>query len=267
MIARRDLTVDNPSAIVGFERNTDGRSSSNDYLTISGRRVIDLGFDCPSCTRLFERVDPLTLPMSPHDFSTALRDGMTELDGEILDVVRSVVPSGQYTAALLPIRPRLVLPGAADDYFANEYRRSTNRDKNPGMVYYRGRSTSLAGREHWQAFHELCVPLYPPEDCARSTVEMYRSMLASGGRPTALAISIIDGVALSHWSGPFEPNPPSQLILTHYLLDGHHKVFAAHLEHREIQLLSLVLWGKGRPRDSYEHLHDTLFGIFEHDAG
>ncbi|MEX0751241.1 MAG: hypothetical protein WD359_10585, partial [Dehalococcoidia bacterium] len=164
------------------------------------------------------------------EFSSLLADGLTEIDDSVLEVATSVVPSGDYLAVLLDFNPRLVSPGSEDDYFANEYRRTADREHDPRQAYYRG--TSFRSQQG-QGFHELVVPLYDSALCDSARVNEFRLALRGGSRPTALAVSFCDVVDRGGWFGidesrsdyarEFHPDPQVQWVLTHYLLDGHHR--------------------------------------------
>jgi hypothetical protein len=197
-----------------------------------------------------------------------LNSGLDEISDDVLDACRDVLPSGDYVAALLSVQPRLVQPGTPDDYFANEYRRCTNHQRDPQMVYYRSRSFRFVEDgvpgEGEQEFHELIVPLYPPQKCDARVVAAYREALSNGARSAALAISVLDLVGLSDWAEEsgypvgFEPDPKTQWVLTHYLLDGHHKTLAASQELRSIQLLTFLRKGQGAGHESFT---DNLYRI------
>jgi hypothetical protein len=259
------MSVVNPGALIGFERAEydGGQTYGDDYLTIGGVRVLDLGFDCPSCTIIFGRIDPARLPMSPAVLASRLADGLAELDEPALDMVRAVAPSGNYIASLLRVQPRPVSPGSAEDYFANEYWRCTSRDHHPGQAYYRGQSSdprryvTPAGDSLDYAFHELIVPLYPPDACDAGRVQQFRVELLQGAVPTAIAISFCD-VAYGRYPAP---DTSGHLVLTHYLLDGHHKMRAAADEGRAITLLSLLRGKDGASTPGW--WIDWLFEVLE----
>ncbi|MFB7084884.1 hypothetical protein [Streptomyces sp. NPDC056296] len=92
------------------------------------------------------------------------------------------------------------------------------------------------------------MPMVPPTWNERERVEEYVALMERGTVPTAVAISTLDVCApaldmstdyYSHWG------------LTHFLLDGHHKLEAAAAASRPVQLLSLLALGESlaRPED------------------
>ena len=75
------------------------------------------------------------------------------------------------------------------------------------------------------ALYEFIIPTFPQNWLKQEPVTSYVSRLRAGEAPTAVALSVLDvkqpatskddTAITSHW------------CLGHYLLDGHHKVFAA----------------------------------------
>jgi hypothetical protein len=91
----------------------------------------------------------------------------------------------------------------------------------------------MGGNRH---LYEFVVPMVPPVWNERETVAGYRT--ADGVEPaTAVAYSLLDVVqpAMEEGEDYYE-----HWILTHFLLDGHHKMEAAAAVGRPVRLLSLV---------------------------
>jgi len=80
--------------------------------------------------------------------------------------------------------------------------------------------------------------MFPKSWLSKKTLKAYANRLSAGERPTALAVSVLDvrgpsireegPMVCEHW------------CLTHYLLDGHHKTYAASLAGSPITLLSFL---------------------------
>ncbi len=73
---------------------------------------------------------------------------------------------------------------------------------------------------------------------SKKTLTSYANRLSNGERPTALAVSVLDV------RGPTTreegPEVTEHWCLSHYLLDGHHKTYAASQVERPITLLSFL---------------------------
>jgi hypothetical protein len=65
------------------------------------------------------------------------------------------------------------------------------------------------------------------------------------GSGTAVAVSVLDVKGPADWVGEEPSGPLEHWCLTHYLLDGHHKLHAAHLSGRPLRLLTFVALSQG----------------------
>jgi len=109
---------------------------------------------------------------------------------------------------------------------------------NPRVPYYRAGEQDLGNGARK---FEFLVPMFPDRWLDWNSVRRYKDLLASGTLPTAVALSVLDV------KGPAEAY--NQVVehwcLAHYLLDGHHKVFAAAESGHSVQLLAFVSCSKG----------------------
>jgi hypothetical protein len=210
---------------------------------------------CDTCRYVFTKVMPgqrlsdATPEEVADKISAVLSDVPAMPDDNTLHLLGQVLPRGEYSVALLTVKPRLAIPGRPEDYFANEavatwgldpyfgvghspetpYYRLFERDLGP--VTYGGKRLGVA----------LAVPLYPPTLALMhryDVLDAYRVHLRSGDRlPTAFAIGLVDDRGPATWSDP-PPEFSRHLIVTLYLLDGHHKFLAATFENATVQVLS-----------------------------
>ncbi|MFF1687896.1 MULTISPECIES: hypothetical protein [unclassified Streptomyces] len=110
--------------------------------------------------------------------------------------------------------------------------------EHPRTMYHRTFETVVDDEAH---LHEFVVPMVPPTWNDRERVAEYAEQMERGTMPTAVAVSTLDVCRpaldrstdyCTHWG------------LTHFLLDGHHKLEAAASEGRPVQLLSLLALGE-----------------------
>lgn len=207
-------------------------------LTLRGVPVFELGLWCGTCPAIFQK---LSKPESA-DLGVAnerLNAGLTWIDDEVLRVYGHALPASRYTALLLDVTPQLVAPGDADEYFSHEQVATWGVDpavgapENPATPYYRTFETLIGGRGH---LYEFVVPMVPPSWNASQRVADY-SESAGSGPATAVAYSLLDVVqpAMDEGDDYYE-----HWVLTHFLLDGHHKFDAAASAGRPVRLLSLI---------------------------
>jgi hypothetical protein len=133
------------------------------------------------------------------------------------------------------------MPASTDDYFSHDQVATWGIDgfwgvpENPRTPYYRTFETPVNAEEH---LDEFVVPMVPPGWNDRDRVAQYEAAITGGARPTAVAVSTLDVLQPAmdddstdyyvHW------------CLTHFLLDGHHKMEAAARSGMPVTLLSLL---------------------------
>ena len=153
----------------------------------------------------------------------------------------ALLPVGEYLPLLLAVEPRLRRPVEPSDYFAEEQVATWGLEpfwglpEYPRTPYYRTFETSVDAAAH---LFEFIVPMVPPSWGDPDVVAAHAERLWLSSRPTAVAVSILDVCEpatdrgssdhYAHWG------------LTHFLLDGHHKMLAAAESGRSLRLLSLL---------------------------
>jgi hypothetical protein len=89
-----------------------------------------------------------------------------------------------------------------------------------------------------RAFYEFVVPAISLEHLRPSTVHRYRA--APGNVGTALAVSIFDVKGPAFFDDTAALDIREHRTLTHYLLDGNHKLHAASIASRAASVLSFI---------------------------
>lgn len=203
-------------------------------LTLEGEPTFELNLWCGTCPALFKKLsEPAVVDLRLAN--ERLNGGLTQIDDSALRAYGEVLPRSTYTVLLLEIRPRLVEPGAPLDYFTHEQVVTWGLDDSgaaddPGTPYYRTFETKLGADRH---LYEFVVPMVPPTWNDADRVTAYTDLEMG----TAVAYSLLDVLqpAMDEGEDYYE-----HWVLTHFLLDGHHKIEAAARAERPVRLLSVV---------------------------
>lgn len=239
------LTLGSPDSVLGFKRTGGGQWTEWDrYLTLDGAPAYHLGNICNTCEVLFQRLGGANRTLSPDRLAAELGAGRPSMEPAWLGAVGELLPPGDYLPFYAQVAPTLVRPGAPGDYFAEEQVATWGLDAfwalphDPRTEYYRGRTVGLPrGRVSNRAIFEFVVPMVPHRWLDADRVAEYRARTA-GEPPTALALSILDVKGPATWHE--EPAVAEHWCLVHYLLDGHHKAYAASLAGASVGVLSYL---------------------------
>jgi hypothetical protein len=269
-IQHRQLGSETPVVKLGHEEPSKTR-----ILVVDDQPAFQISMPCGTCGYLLKRRTTEVGPISIESVRRRLADGLRTTDAGVVEAFGALLPRGEYRVSLLRIRPTLVRPGDADDYFSHEMVASWGMDPLhgiphwPGTAYYRIGSTSFTWKlngppwsparpvvqwrpvEWRSALFEFVVPLTPLKaELNEATADGYRSGMRSGKEPTAVAFSVLD---IEKWSVEYAESPEldAHWIWSHFLLDGHHKIYAAATENTAMTLLSITAadGGLSQPSD------------------
>jgi hypothetical protein len=237
----RSLGVETPRLRFGEESKPNGAWAGRRLLWLDERPAFELSFWCGTCPFLFKRLEGANQTVSVAELEGRLADGVDALDADVIEPFASLVPHGQYLPMLLRVQPTLVRPAEPGDYFAEEQLATWGADsfwglpQYPQTPYYRTYEVPVDRGAH---LFEFLVPMVPPSWNDPKRVTEHQARLEVSSRPTAVAVATLDVCQpavdddsrdyFTHWA------------VTHFLLDGHHKVEAAANGGRSLQLLSLL---------------------------
>jgi hypothetical protein len=231
-----------PEAPLRFGRADPGRSFSARHLFLAGRPAFELSLWCGTCPFLFQRQEGANATLSVGSPSPGeLEQPWATADDGIVGTFGSLIPDGDYLPLLLEVEPELVAPHDEHDYFTHEQVSTWGTDafwglpENPRSFYYRTFETAVSTDEH---LYEFVVPMVPPSWNDGDRVQHYLDLMADGIVPTAVALTTLDicQPAMSGQSTDYY----GHWGLTHFLLDGHHKLEAAARAGTKVRLLALV---------------------------
>lgn len=212
------------------------------HLYLEDDPAFELSLWCGTCPFLFERQGGANGTLSTALGVMAELEGPLEaVDDQVLALLATLLPDGDYLPLLVEVRPELVAPHDARDYFTHEQVATWGVDRfwglpeNPRSFYYRTFETAVSPEAH---LYEFVVPLVPPSWNDRTRVGTYRSAMADGVVPTAVALSTLDVCQPATYEESADHH--AHWGLTHFLLDGHHKLEAAARSGAPVRLLALV---------------------------
>jgi hypothetical protein len=220
----RELGVDNSR--IRFIWGSASRRAQ--FLVLDDSALIETTGWCGTCAFWFHELlqDPWDGGTSLKELERVLAEGIDDLDERVIQAYGSLFPRGMYRPLLLRIRPRLI-----KSFRGRHAEREKWRTKwGTNTPVYRASEGSIDSETR---FYEVVVPLVPPGWNERRRVHDFIERLAASSKPTAVALSILTTHDIGNMGDP-------NWMLTHFLLDGHHKMRAASVSRRPLQLLSLL---------------------------
>ncbi len=212
------------------------------YLFMAGKPAFELSLWCGTCPFLFQRQGGADGTLSSEaPLVEDLERGLSDVPEAVASAFADLLPEGEYLPLLLEVAPELVAPRDQRDYFTHEQVVTWGVDafwglpENPRAFYYRTFETAVTAEAH---LYEFVVPMVPPSWNDREQVRHYVDLLSSGVTPTAVALSTLD--ICQPAMGDESTDYYAHWGLTHFLLDGHHKVEAAAISGTRVRLLALV---------------------------
>jgi hypothetical protein len=251
ILQRKWIETGSSTSRLQFERDSMLR-----YLLIDGKRAYSLGIGCQTCGLLFERLSGANQAVEVANTAEKLREGICSLDEKVVESIGLGLPEGEFCVLLAEAPVRQVRPGDSQDYFVNEQIALWGEDNfwclphDPRVPYYRAGDHDLGKRRR---LFNFVVPMFPTKWLTMTTVSKYMETLRTKGSGTALSLAVLDVKSPADWDGNHESGPVEHWCLTHYLVDGHHKLHAASESEKPLRLLSfLALSGGVSTREDVE---------------
>jgi hypothetical protein len=241
----RQLAAAEDEATVRFGETAkkQGAGGGSRVIFLGDAPAFELSFWCGTCLFLFERQAGANQTVSLEVLQARLADWLSGVDEEVVGAFGELLGEDEYVPLLIEMSPVMVEPSDSLDYFSHESVATWGRNgfwglpEYPQTPYYRTFQTAVDADTH---LYEFVVPMVPPSWNESDQVEKYVQRIEEGGACTAVAVSTLDVCQpateapddyYTHWG------------LSHFLLDGHHKVEAAARAGHTITLLSLLARG------------------------
>lgn len=264
LIGQTDIEITNSQTIVSFDKKGGGNWEVwHRYISIDGKPAYEIGNICGTCSFYFERLEGANKSVHAEGTIQQLNDGLKELDKNIVEQVATIIPNGKYKVLLLTVTPKLISLGTDSDYFTNEEIKLWGLDgfwgmpHNPKINYYRGTDQGIKTDEK---IFEFVIPMFPQTWLDTKRVDHYKQEITNGRTPTAICLSVLDIKAPAVWNDDIKPEFTGHWCLAHYILDGHHKLFAASQLNKSINFLCFLATEEGifETHDDIKTLLDTI---------
>jgi len=237
LIATKKLTNRGSNSKLAFTTSGGGSWPVWDrFISIDSDPVFHIGNICGTCEFFFRRVSASDVDsFEIEEIRSILESGLSRIDKNVLKL-KQVIPNGKYTVALFTALPRQIDATHTPDYFAHEQRLAwgpADDESVPGTQYYRGDSRPI-GKD--KMLFEFFVPFTNPNSTDPDRVNHYKELLASGSRPTAISLAVLDVKSSATRYSQY----PEHWCFANYLIDGHHKVLASDQSNLPITMLSFI---------------------------
>lgn len=256
IIEQKERTISNSQSPIQFSLPPTGHWKVwYRYLTIAGTNVLNTGNVCSTCCCYFEYLpgDKKDNIAIAEEFSETLNAGLNSLDDKTLQQAEILIPDGDYFVLLCTIKPKEVFVGDENDYFSKErkalwdvFNDEESYQEGPNISYYRLQVKKIIDHRHKILLVETLVPIISSQDLNKERVRFYQEQYRQGVIPTAFSIAIWDQKAPDAYGSNntmhpnYDPDVRGHELLAHYIIDGHHKIYAASLEGKEITLLTYI---------------------------
>ncbi|MGF9904916.1 hypothetical protein [Brevibacillus porteri] len=179
------------------------------YLAIEGKEIANTGIDCETCL-FYAEASGMDMKNATK-ISNKLNQGIHTLDQDFMSDLSCLIPNGHYIATLLKVYPRVKREAYGTEYYKAGLRNISSMKK----------------------MEEYIVPIQSSESLNPIALNDYIERVNVEETPTALSISFLDiKYPLNHFDEIW--------VYSHFLLDGHHKMFAADKAQKPITLLSFL---------------------------
>lgn len=259
-----NLEITDSKSIVSFDTKGGGQWEVwHRLISIDGKPAYEIGNICGTCSFYFERLEGANQSIHPADLIAQLNEGIQNPDRTTIEKIAEIIPNGKYKVILLTVHPKKAEPGTDKDYFANDQLNLWGMDgfwgmpHNPKIKYYRGTDQPIKQDE---MVFEFIIPIFPQTWLQADRVDFYKQQIDMGKTPTAICLSVLDIKAPALWVGEPRPEITAHWCLAHYILDGHHKMFAAAELNKPINIICFLATEQGisDPQEDIETLLGSI---------
>jgi hypothetical protein len=207
------------------------------HVRVRGERLFEFGSPCGTCGVIFRKLRSVDEPLSDARAVELLGALERVPDDATLAKLARALARGTYFPLVTGPVPTGVQPGGPNDYFANEVVSTFTVDPGdseepagPATPYWRLGPAVRFARNKWPSgphtamVTAIAMPMHDPDRLDRARIDEWKGKIRAGWTPTALAVSVLDVQA------PGDGRVRAimeHFLMTHCVLDGHHRIQAA----------------------------------------
>jgi hypothetical protein len=247
LLDKTTIEINDTESILSFETEGGGSWEAWDrYIAIEGKKAFHIGNVCGTCSFFFERLEGANKTPNPKGIVKSLNSGIKKLDESFVNDLGKIIPNGKYIVTLSEVIPTLTIPSDCNDYFSNEQVRLLGVEPffglphYPRTEYYRSNTFNI---DKNTGFYEFIIPTFPHGWLDKERVEEYRNALKNEEKPSIVTMSVLDIKDPADYNEKEDIN--CHWCLANYLVDGHHKTYAAALEKKPLTMISFLAVEQG----------------------
>ncbi|MCW7494718.1 hypothetical protein ND861_18790 [Leptospira sp. 2 VSF19] len=248
ILDQTSITLTDSNSKLGFSSaGSDAWPAWDRFITYDSRNLYHIGNICGTCNFFFSKLEETSkISIDSYNLIENLNEGIKSINHELVSQYSKLFPNDHYEVLLIEFFPHLVFPKDSDDYFAKDLWETWQKERfqeeeDTKTEYYRGSDKKILNEEK---IYEFYIPIYPIKNLNADRVKYYEDLIRNEKKPTALSISILDVKSPCDFpiiNGEEKyPEISTHWCFANYILDGHHKIFAASNLRKSITLVTFL---------------------------
>lgn len=243
----KKIDIKSPEPLITFSTTGGGSWKEWDrFIELANEKAFHIGNVCGTCNFFFKKLGGAVNRSNSKRLVEVLKADESIIGDNAIGELSQLFESGDYLVVNATVKPKHVVPFGDDDYFSHEIidiygiTEFSGLPFFPDTTYYRCEDETIDNETRRFTF---IVPMIPDSWLDEETINYYSGKIAADEKPTCVALSVIDDKQASDW--PDDVDHTRHLCIANYLIDGHHKLFAAAKLGKEINILSFINLNRG----------------------
>lgn len=265
LLQHKKTELKSSDSIISFQTTGAGSWKEWDrFICIEGKKAYHIGNICGTCNYFFERLEGANQKISRKTIIDEVGNKSIEINSDTYFEIEKLMPVGKFYILRFTVHPRFIRIGTEHDYFTKEDIETFGLDSFWGLPHYPKtnyyREIDIEINERSKLYNFL-IPIVPENWLDNNVINSYADKLNDGIIPTVIAISHIDVKEPADWDD--DQKHTKHICFANYILDGHHKLFAAAKSGKPINLISFISIDNSICSESDWTLFKSTFGISE----